>query len=246
MEDVKELSGDIIYVTTPERAINYKWEKKSNKLSSDIQVVSIDDIKNFGRDVIDAVVRLDTILTKHPFTDKYIGIDKLEEEITNDKLLTLGKIAFHLGVREYETLYGFEDTQEAKMGADGQANYKFAEIGTKFNIQEKDVKTGKYWSQNTFEGNVLTEDSYAIAVERAKEFGLYYDDDVQFLLETRNPRYGNRLTSRRIKCELTRELNRSLDIAFNLKFASIFSLNANYNQVLIQRKKIVIETNFIF
>jgi hypothetical protein len=93
---------------------------------------------------------------------------------------------------------------------------------------------------------VLTEDSYAIAVERAKEFGLYYDDDVQFLLETRNPRYGNRLTSRRIKCELTRELNRSLDIAFNLKFASIFSLNANYNQVLIQRKKIVIETNFIF
>ena len=76
--------------------------------------------------------------------------------------------------------------------------------------------------------------------------GLYYDDDVQFLLETRNPRYGNRLTSRRIKCELTRELNRSLDIAFNLKFASIFSLNANYNQVLIQRKKIVIETNFIF
>ena len=27
MEDVKELSGEIIYVTTPERAINYKWEK---------------------------------------------------------------------------------------------------------------------------------------------------------------------------------------------------------------------------
>ena len=242
----RTLTKDIIYVTTEERAYNYKWEKTADKLSSEVQVVSIDDVKKLDRDIVDAKVGLGTILVKHPFMEKYIEIDQLEDEITKEKLTCLGIIAFHLGARGYETLYGFEDSQEAKMGADGQANYKFAEIGLKFDIQEKNVKTGKYWSQNTFEGNLLTEDSYAIAVDKAKEYGLYYDKEVKFLLETRNPRYGNRLTNRKVKCELTRELNKSLDIAFNLKFANIFSLTANYNQVLTQRKKIVIETNFVF
>ena len=84
------------------------------------------------------------------------------------------------------------------------------------------------------------------AVDKAKEYGLYYDDEVQLLLETRNPRYGNRQTSSHIKFELTRELNSSLDIAFNLKVANVFGLNANYNQLLIERKKIEIETKIVF
>lgn len=246
MEDIKELTGDVIYVTTPEKSVNYKWRDNYEKLSPEIQVVSIDDIKNLDREVVDAKVRLGTILMKHPFMEKYIEIDQLEDEITKEKLNCLGLIAFHLGAREYENLFAFEEAQEAKIGADGQANYKFVDVGTKFNIQKSDVKTGKYWSQSTFEGNLLTEDSYALAVNKAKEYGLYYDKEVKFLLETRNPCYGNRLTSRKVKFELTRELNSLLDIAFNLKVASVFSLNANYNRVISERKKIVIETNFVF
>ena len=246
MEDLKELTGEVIYVTTPEKSINYKWTDNSEKLSPDIQVVSIEDVKKLDRDIVDAKVRLGTILTRHPFKEKYIEIEKLEDAITKEKLKCLGLIAFHLGAKEYENLFAFEDTQEAKVGADGQANYKFVETGFKVDIHEKDVKTGKYWSHRTFEGCILTEESYAIAVDKAKEYGLYYDDEVQLLLETRNPRYGNRQTSSHIEFELTRELNSSLDIAFNLKVANVFGLNANYNQLLIERKKIEIETKIVF
>ena len=44
MDFVKELKGEVVYVTTPEKAINYKWEKGYGKLSSGLEIVSIDDI----------------------------------------------------------------------------------------------------------------------------------------------------------------------------------------------------------
>ena len=72
MEDLKELTGEVIYVTTPEKSINYKWKDNSEKLSPDIQVVSIEDVKKLDRDIVDAKVRLGTILTRHPFKEKYI------------------------------------------------------------------------------------------------------------------------------------------------------------------------------
>ena len=91
MEDVKELSGEIIYVTTPERAINYKWEKNSNKLSREIQIVSIEDIQNTDMDVFDNKrILLNTLLVKHPFIpNKYIEIEyhfKDEKEFKNNNL----------------------------------------------------------------------------------------------------------------------------------------------------------------
>mgnify|MGYP003431358809 CR=1 FL=1 len=45
MDFVKELKGEVVYVTTPEKVINYKWEKGYGKLSSGLEIVSIDDIK---------------------------------------------------------------------------------------------------------------------------------------------------------------------------------------------------------
>lgn len=245
MESLKELTGEIIYVTTPEKAINYKWRENNEMLSPDIQVLSIDDIKSYDRDIVDARVRVGMVLAKHPFRNKYIEIDRTEDAITKEKLNCIGVIAFLLGAKKYETLYGTEEVQDVKIGADGQANYKFVDVGTKFNIQKSDIKTGKYYATNTFSG-FFSEENYYQAIEKAKEYRLYYDEDVAFLLETRNPLYGNQLTSRMVKVELTRELNTSLDIAFSLKAAGVFSLNATYNQVVSQRKKIVIETNFEF
>jgi hypothetical protein len=247
MEDVKELSGEIIYVTTPERAINYKWEKNFNKLSPEIQVVSIEDIQNIGRDVFDNKrILLNTLLVKHPFIpNKYIEIDRTEEAITKSKLNCLGIILRYLGVSEYETTFALENNATVTIDANGNASYKFVEGGLKTKKISTDNETRKYYRHEAFSGE-FSIDNYEKAVDMAKKFGLYGDEDIYYLLQNRNPQDLNLLKSQEVKIELTRELNSSLDVAFNLSVSGIFKLNANYNETISKRKKITIETKLIF
>ena len=95
MDFVKELKGEVVYVTTPEKAINYKWKEGNEKLSSGLEIVSIDDINKMDCDVfIGNRVLEGSILTKHPFMpNKYIDIKASEEIIIKSKLNCLGIIA---------------------------------------------------------------------------------------------------------------------------------------------------------
>ena len=246
MEDVKELSGEIIYVTTPERAINYKWEKNFNKLSPEIQVVSIEDIQNIGRDVFDNKrILLNTILVKHPFIpNKYIEIDRTEDAITKSKLNCLGIILRYLGVSEYETTIAMENNASVECDRNGNASYKFVEGGLKSKKICSENETFKYYRHEQFPGE-YSEDNYKKAVDLAKKFGLYVDEDIYYLLLNRN-NDKNQLKSQVIEIELTRELNSSLDVAFNLSVSGIFKLNAAYNETINKRKKISIKTNLKF
>ena len=247
MEDVKELSGEIIYVTTPERAINYKWEKNFNKLSPEIQVVSIEDIQNIGRDVFDNKrILLNTLLVKHPFIpNKYIEIDRTEEAITKSKLNCLGMILRYLGVSEYETTCVSEIYSNVERDANGNASYKFVEAGLNTKTIRTDNETRKYYRHEFYPGEYSI-DSWRKAVDLAKQFGLYSDEDIYYLLQNRDPKDLNLLKSQEVKIELTRELNKSLDVAFNLSVSGIFKLNANYDEIIKKRKKIVIESKLIF
>ena len=246
MEGCK-LTKDIIYVTSNERATNYKWEKTVDKLNPNVQIVSIDDIQEMGVDIFDGKLPvLDTILVKHPFVpNKYIPIDRAEDAITKTKLNCLGIIVRLLGAKEYETKFMTEETGTCSIGAGGEIKYMFSGAQSNVSINESDSMTGKYYRHETFKGE-FTEDTYKQAVVEAKRYGLYDDEDIIYLLKNRDPQFVNQIISQCVKFELTKELNNQLDIAFSLKVSNIFNLSANYNQIISKRKKIIIETKILF
>ena len=247
MDFVKELKGEVVYVTTPEKAINYQWEKGSGKLRPGLEIVSIDDINKMDCDIfIGNRVMEGSLLTKHPFMpNKYIDIKKSEDIIIKSKLNCLGIIARFLGAKEYETLYAEEVTKEALINASGEMEHKLVKVEARRKVSERDNATGKYYRHETFAGE-FTEENYYHAIEEAKRFGLYSDLDINYLLEVRNPKYPNQQTSQHVKIELTKELGDKLDIAFSLNVAGIFKLNADYNKVVSERKKVLLETSIKF
>lgn len=247
MENSK-LTKDIIYVTSEERAYNYKWEKTANKLNPNVQIVSVDDIYEMGVNIFDGkkVPVLDTILIKHPFIpNKYIPLETTEDVITKAKFRSLGIIAHYLGAKEYETTFAITESKERIINANGELDYKLLNAASSVRIKENDSMTGKYYRHETFRGE-FSMASYNQAVLEAKQSGLYDDDDINYLLKTRDPKFGNQITSQHVRFNLTKELNSQLDIAFSLKVSSIFKLSANYNQIVSNKQDILIETKLIF
>ncbi len=241
------LTKDILYVTTRERSNNYKWEKNADNLDPNVQIVSIDDIQKMDIDIFDRKYPvLDTILVKHPFIpNKYIPLDRTEDALTKTKLNCLGIIAGLLGVKEYETEFVTEEIKEVSINISGELDYKTVKSKTDVEIKKDDAITGKYYRHETFKGE-FNEAGYNKAVSEAKKYGLYNDEDIQYLIKNRDPQSPNPLISQKVKFELTKELNDKLDFAFSLKAVSIFKLRANYNQIITQRKSIAISTNLIF
>lgn len=247
MENSKQLTGEVIYVTSKERSINYKWDKNYSWLHPGVQIVAIDDIQQMDIGIFDGKrILMDTILAKHPFIpNKYIDINASEDTITKSKLLCLGIIAKNLGVRELETTYASEELQEATYDASGNISYKIVQAEAKTKICELDKATGKYWRQESYTGG-FSQETYEKALKSANEFGLYRDEDIFYLLKQRDPNDKNLMTSQNVKIELTRELNSQLEIAFTLKASSIFDLKANYSETISKKKIITIETKLIF
>ena len=162
-----------------------------------------------------------------------------------EKFKSLGIIAHYLGAKEYETTFAITESKERIINANGELDYKLINAASSVRIKENDSMTGKYYRHETFRGE-FSMASYNQAVLEAKQNGLYDDDDINYLLKTRNPKFGNQLTSQHVRFNLTKELNSQLDIAFSLKVSSIFKLSANYNQIVSKKQDILIETKLIF
>ena len=102
--NVPELNGEVIHITSDEKTINWEWEKDSDKVSRQIQFVSIDDIpliRNNSNMQLPTVFEND-VLIKHPFEpNTYLSIGEACNEIRIDKFLKIGEIAQCLGAKGY-------------------------------------------------------------------------------------------------------------------------------------------------
>jgi hypothetical protein len=241
---------DVLYVTSNERAINYKWEDDCNKLDRGLQVVSIDDIMNedivfFNKRKND--IQLDSIFIRHPLMpNTYVDINSAEDVFMKIKLDCLGHIANLLGAKEYETTYLIEEKGERKVDVNGNMAISKVSAEVSVEIDKNSERTRKYYRHEKF-NSILTEESYALAELKAKEYNMDNGVDIRYLINNRNPKLpNNQLTSQIVKMELYDELNSKMDIAFSLKVANIFKLRGEYSEAMSSRKKVVIETKLIF
>ncbi|MBQ8681227.1 MAG: hypothetical protein IJ530_15955 [Treponema sp.] len=110
------------------------------------------------------------------------------------------------------------------------------------------VKNEQYESdyilEDSFSGE-FSEESYNEAIAEAKQVGLYDDFDIKNLFDQRNPQKQNKMTGRKIKIEMTRELNESLDVAFSLKAAG-FGMDGSYKEILETQRNVLFELEIEF
>lgn len=230
---MKQLTKDILYVTTPERAANYMYEPelKGVFFPDDVEVVSIVDIKK-----IDGIIlpdfSVDTILIKKPYSaNEYIKYDNfIEGNYIYEKWLKICEIANHLGMTYMKAEYQrvSDDTSNASIDINADSKTGLA-LDNKVTCNKKsETKEQRILVRHGDRCNKLTKKSYEDAVKVATEAGLFHDPFVEGLLKNRKP---EKIVNKQVHYEdfvtISYNCERIINSAFKLKQIGIFDLNIN-------------------
>ena len=101
----------------------------------------------------------------------------------------------------------------------------------------------KYSRKEIFSGE-FTRQGYEDAKRLIKQYRL---EELNYIVEQRNPDDGNTLMEQNIAVGLSEELNHLTECAFSLNvLKGVFTLNANVKQTISTQKEIIIETKLVF
>ena len=185
------------------------------------------------------------IFIKHPFMpDTYMDIETSEAELFHIKMQCLSRIMQCLGARWVSGHAYVSEIKQREMDSNGKLSYKVVDVNLGAKTEKNTHYESDYILEDSFSGE-FSESSYLEALEEAKRVGLYNDFDIKNLLEQRNPQKENTMTGRKIKIEMTRELNESLDVAFSLQMAG-FGMSGAYKKLIETQKKVMFELDIRF
>lgn len=250
MENNK-LNAAILQISTEERATNYHWEKNADKLDKNIAVVCMDGIQKLVNDGWKFKTKMPIhegmTLALHPFISKcYIDINRAENELFKDKLNCMGKVARLLGVKSFEAKAVFIEAKTRTMDASGNIEYKNFKAGAAYKKAEEENYAKIYSRKEKFSGE-FTREGYENAKKLIKQFNLDNLDDLDYIIEQRNPDDNNVLSDQEVKVDLSEELNSRTECAFSLNILKgVFNLNANVIQTISTQKNVILETKLVF
>lgn len=245
------LNGEVIHITSDEHSRNWKYDQNHKKVSNRIQIVSIDDIPSIRSLNIQLPSHLyeGDILVRHPYEkNTYIHASNAAFEIRFSKYCKIREIAQKLGAEGCIIEEAIEDIEERSLTINGDVSYNM--IKSSLNIKEKDAlkKAMGINIKNKFDGKrIISAESYAGAIELAKEYDLWNDSMIKSLIGMRNPNQENQLIEDSLRFNMTKEANSLLDAAFSLNVLNgIFNLDIALNRELLQRETIILDINFVF
>ena len=247
MENNK-LEAAILQISTEERAVNYRWEKDADKLDKNISIVCMHDIQNLVNDGWTFKTKMPIhegmTLALHPFISKcYIDINIAEDELFKDKFNCLGRVVKLLGAKSFEAKAAFLEAKTRIIDATGNINYKLIKADASYKKSEEEKYAKTYSRKEIFLGE-FTRQGYENAKQLIKQYKL---EDLNYIVEQRNPDDGNTFSEQNIAVDLSEELNSLTECAFSLNvLKGVFTLNTNVKQTISTQKKIIVETKIIF
>lgn len=238
----------IIYVATDEDYRSYS--RNYPKLSSAIQVISYDNRNQSGINMPD-YIDAGNVLIEHPYiSGKYIVANNLSiiDDICKAKFFKISEIAGLLGAKEYSIGMSQHKYEERVFNTSVNLDYQIVSINADVQIQNTFCERTNISLHDTFGNGAkkVTKEAYNKAKRKVERYNLSEDEDINSMLALRNPREDNYLSSRTFHFDMTREINKRLDIAFSLSCIPIFSFNGNVRQLLTQRETITIDVRFVF
>ena len=216
MENIK-LGAGILQISTEERAINYRWEKDADKLDKNISIVCMNDIQNLVNDgwtfKTKIPIREGMTLALHPFISKcYIDINIAEDELFKDKFNCIGRVVKLLGVKSFEAKAVFIEAKTRIIDATGSINYKLIKADASYKKAEEEKYAKTYSRKERFSGE-FTRQGYENAKQLIKQYRL---EDLNYIVEQRNPDDGNTISEQNVAVDLSEELNSLTECAFSL------------------------------
>lgn len=235
-----------IFITSDSHESNFNYTVENNgKISDTIQRMYDFEFKKYISTnhikVLDApVIREGLILTKHPFLQNtYINLESMESAVFQEKIRFISEICQKLGavyVKGHAMV-----TKESNFTCNGNIEVKPFFSGNA-EVAENKKYIEEYSREDYFSGSATATD-YKNICDIAKHYGLDKDSDIRNLIEQSNPANINRLKSRTIKFELSRETNQNFEISAEIPK---INLNANYKQILDKKRTIMYELHVEF
>lgn len=239
---------DVLYVAEDELAINHKWEKNYSHLNKQIQVISIDDIDHYRKEYeISALSGIHTnmVLVRHPFKPKtYVDICRDELDFFREKMECINHVASLLGATRVTWAVKSEVCEEKKLKMNADGSYKITSGKMEMSNEEKNKMKSACEVGNTFDGN-YNEESFREAQAYLEERRLS-DTDLHNLIELRRPTRINKVRSRKMKTEVSQELNASKEIALSLDCMEVFKMSTTIRQTIHRWRKVEMEYTIDF
>lgn len=186
-----------------------------------------------------------TILVKNPFEENaYLNFAEAESQMIHSKAQYISEILQNLGATSFTTSSYIctEEKKEKKVTGDVTTSKASGNIAANKTTYEK--KELQYKHTDSFTGE-YTKENYEKAKLLATKYGLDKDFDVAKIIEQRNPDNTNQITARTISLDMSREFNKTKEIALGLTSEKI-TLNSSYTSVFEKKSHTVYEIDIKF
>lgn len=246
-----QLKKDVVFLAEDELARSYEWYLDIDKLSPEVQIVSLDDLpvlREQGIELLSPTLATGCVLIKNPFRDhEYIDINESEEKIIREKIGAISKIAQQLGAKHIHGHVEYLSEQKLEKTADGGIKYKAVELDSSYKKEQQDLYQQQFDLDRGFKKVDCTETTYAEANKLLKEYHLDKDTEVRDLVEMCKPEIQNELVHQTVRMSVSRELNVNKDFAATLTvMGPVFSIGATTHDSISTKKSVVFECEIDF
>ena len=246
------LKGQVVHITTAERALNYKWEKSAGKISPRVQIVSEEDLPSMcanGKVTIPQDTALGDVLVRHPFEpNTYIHVENAAYQIRLSKFFKISQIAQKLGALSYNIKAAWEEINERTLDADGTISYKVVQASTNIHSEDKIMQAMGLSVCAEYGGiRVISADSLHEAESIAKQYSLWEDGAINALIRQRDPNEVNLIKGMSYTIDMTSETKHLFDAAFSLNIlGGVFNLDSSIKSAISKQEKITLNIVFEF
>lgn len=187
---------------------------------------------------------------KSPYDSSvYISISAFKDYIIQQKYTCLFDIARNLGAKKMEGTFVVEQVNKREWDAAAKTKCKVVTCDASISRREEEKLNAKFELKSTLKGKLITYEDWLKAEAKARKYNLYADPTVQNMLNALNPleNGGNYDLTQQISFSMSEEINKSLDIVFNLSSAmGLFQLDANFHMSTQYRHEISVKIKFEF
>lgn len=185
------------------------------------------------------------LFIRHPFIpNTFIDVNTTESEIFIEKINLLSRIVQLLGATEIAGEAIFINEEERFVNRKGNVSYHSISFGAEEKKELSDYYKEHYKQTDTFPPVANNIEKWKQAKEIAVKYGLDKDKVIEALIIQRHPD-NNPIKSRELTFDMTCEINRSFDLAFEL-IAHNISIKTIYKKIIKAKKSINYNLRVIF
>lgn len=222
-----------------------KWEKDYDP-NGETQIISIDELNQLPYN-FEEKPKIGQFYIQHPFQyNIYLTLtpDLNPDEFEKLKLNNLAQLGAILGAKHFKsTLINREEVTQEKQGT-MQVSIPVGGLQVGGKNELGNIIGSSYELDIQFEGSFP---NYEQACNYAIETGLSRDKIIWSFIEKRNPKHNNLAKRHKEKINLSKEINKNLEIGASLKaFAGKLNIDAKYSSKDIKKEIVELEVYFKF